>query len=103
MSLDINKQEHRDPILVINKERSICLGRFETQLLKLIAESRVPSPRSLFKNIKSYVKLANYSRVFRILITRRLPHINIFFKKIMKESILNIPLVKTPIVGKCKG
>jgi hypothetical protein len=87
---------------VINKERSIRLGRFEIQLLELITKSLVPSPRSLFKAIKSFDKLANCSRVFRILITWRLPHINIFFKKTMKESILNIQLITTPIVGNRK-
>jgi hypothetical protein len=38
----------------------------------------------------SFVQFTNIIRTTRILITRWLSHINIFFKKTMKESILNI-------------
>jgi hypothetical protein len=94
----INIHKHIDltSTLIINKERSVGPTGSETQLEKAITQAGIPSSRRLLKSIHGPLELTNMLGIPRILKTGRLLHVNIFFKKTMKEGVADINLSEAP-------
>ena len=61
-----------------------------------------PGTRCLFEAIKSFLQHTNMIREARINVPRRLFHIDLFSKMTIEECILDIKLVKRPVVGHIK-
>ena len=55
-----------------------------------------PSPRSLFKTIKSLMKKADMSKKSKINITLRLSHKDLFLKNAMEKGITDMQLPQFP-------
>jgi hypothetical protein len=65
-------------------------------LEKAITQAGIPSSRRLLKSIQGPLELTNMLGIPRILKTGRLLHVNIFFKKTMKEGVADINLSEAP-------
>jgi hypothetical protein len=57
--IDVDDKVHGEAGLTEHKHRSVSLCSLKAQLVQLVAQARVPSPRGLLKSIDGFLQLAD--------------------------------------------
>ena len=90
--IHIDKDVERVATFKLEEEKNINFGKVKSKLMKQKVDAFKPGPKGLLESIQSVMEFAYPTKMRNVNKLRRLNHIDIFLKNVIKEGIVKIKL-----------